>query len=122
MGLDAGSREVLLDLIYRLSLDDKASDGEARAPGDGAAKERRGKERSGDDGDDEARPNSCEKNPWAGRAESAESEELRLDVDGGSIARCLGSTAFMYGATARKWDSPAGVATGSAGRVSWTFW
>ena len=55
MGLDAGSREVLLDLIYRLSLDDKASDGEARAPGDGAAKERRGKERSGDDGDDEAR-------------------------------------------------------------------
>ena len=74
------------------------------------------------DGDDEARPNSCEKNPWAGRAESAESEELRLDVDGGSIARCLGSTAFMYGATARKWDSPAGVATGSAGRVSWTFW
>ena len=55
VGLDAGSRAVLLDLIYRLSLDDKASDGEARAPGDGAAKERRGKERSGDDGDDEAR-------------------------------------------------------------------
>lgn len=55
MGLDAGSREVLLDLIYRLSLDDKASDGKARAPGDGAAKERHRKERSGDDEDDEAR-------------------------------------------------------------------
>ena len=55
VGLDAGSREVLLDLIYRLSLDDKASDGKARAPGDGAAKERHRKERSGDDEDDEAR-------------------------------------------------------------------
>ena len=56
VGLDAGSREVLLDLIYRLSLDDKASDGEARAPRDGTAKERHRKERpAGDDEDDEAR-------------------------------------------------------------------
>ena len=54
VGLDAGSREVLLDLIYRLSLDDKASDGKARAPGDGAAKERHRKVRSGDDEDHEA--------------------------------------------------------------------
>lgn len=56
VGLDAGSREVLLDLIYRLSLDDKASDREARAPRDGTAKERHRKERpAGDDEDDEAR-------------------------------------------------------------------
>ena len=56
VGLDAGSREVLLDLIYRLSLDDKASDGDARAPRDGTAKERHRKERpAGDDEDDEAR-------------------------------------------------------------------
>ena len=58
VGLDAGSREVLLDLIYRLSLDDKASDGKlARAPRDGTAKERHRKERPviGDDEDDEAR-------------------------------------------------------------------
>ena len=48
-----------------------------------------------DEEEDLARPSSCEKNPWAGRAESSESSELRLDVDGGSIARCLGSTAFM---------------------------
>ena len=47
---------MLLDLIYRLSLDDKASDGDARAPRDGTAKERHRKERpAGDDEDDEAR-------------------------------------------------------------------
>ena len=44
VGLDAGSREVLLDLIYRLSLDDKASDARRGLPG--MARRRRGTEKA----------------------------------------------------------------------------
>ena len=79
VGLDASSREVLLDLIYRLSLDDDEGSGKAREREARRERKREKKSRRGDVGDDGGDGNDSDDESQRARARVKEARRAEKE-------------------------------------------